>query len=39
LSKLIPLKEQIKEFMKSEDIEHVTIEFENQGEHCHPCDE
>ena len=38
LSKLIPLKEQIKEFMKSEDVEHVTIEFENQGEHCHPCD-
>jgi cobalt-zinc-cadmium efflux system protein len=38
LSELKPLKEQIKEVMHSEDIEHATIEFENEGEHCSPCD-
>ena len=39
LSDLQPLKEEIKELMKTENIEHATIEFENEGEHCSPCDE
>ncbi len=38
LSDLQPLKKQIKELMESEDIEHATIEFENENEHCVPCD-
>lgn len=38
LSDLQPLKEQIKVLMKLEDIEHATIEFENESEYCSPCD-
>ncbi|MDR0367898.1 MAG: cation diffusion facilitator family transporter [Bacteroidales bacterium] len=39
LSELQTVKEQIKNLMKAEDIEHATIEFENKNEHCIPCDE
>ncbi len=38
LEELVPVKEQIKTLMEREGIEHTTIEFENKGEHCLPCD-
>jgi cobalt-zinc-cadmium efflux system protein len=39
LDELVPVKEEIRRMMEEEGIQHVTIEFENEHEHCHPCDE
>lgn len=38
LSEQVALKQQIKQLLKTESINHVTIEFENQDEHCELVD-
>ncbi|MEQ8364336.1 MAG: cation diffusion facilitator family transporter [Cyclobacteriaceae bacterium] len=38
LSEQVALKHQVKQILKDESVNHVTIEFENQDEHCELVD-
>jgi cobalt-zinc-cadmium efflux system protein len=38
LSEQVALKQQVKQILKGESINHITIEFENQDEHCELVD-
>jgi cobalt-zinc-cadmium efflux system protein len=38
LSEQVALKQQVKQILKGESVNHITIEFENQDEHCELVD-